>query len=166
MLALLVAHNNDTLLHKTIKMLLMSSCATATLHSAITRQMLAALWGEPEICQHVIGNSITVTDSSPVDTDFDSKLLQHDIINTSSAGTTSNQQETSYISDDATGSSVPVKATLWCYCQHDKPYRLVVGCDNPTCRIEWFHLSCLQLTVEQLPRGHGFAQSVTNHDHN
>lgn len=106
-----------------------------------------------DLASQVVGNSITVTDSGPIDTDFDSTLLQDDTASTSVAGTTSNQQETSHISDDATESSVPVKATLWCYCQQDKPEQSMVGCDNPTCRIEWFHLSCLHLTVKQLPRG-------------
>ena len=43
-----------------------------------------------------------------------------------------------------------------CSCQQDKPEESIVGCDNPTCRIEWFHLSGLQLTVEQLLRGKRF----------
>ena len=94
-------------------------------------------------------NDDTVTDSGPIDSDFDSTLLQVDAV-------TSNQQETSHISDDATESSVPAKATLWCYCQQDKPEQSLVGCDNPACQIEWFHLSCLHLTVEQLPRGKWF----------
>ena len=53
-------------------------------------------------------------------------------------------------------SSVPGNTSLWCYCEQDKPKESMVGCDNPACQIEWFHLSCLRLTVEQLPRGKWF----------
>jgi len=42
--------------------------------------------------------------------------------------------------------------TLWCYCQQNIQEELV-GCDNPTCRVKWFHLSCLQITSSQLPKG-------------
>ena len=95
-----------------------------------------------------LDKSLTVTDSCP---DFDIADLQDDTANTSIADTTSNQQETSHVSGDATD-SFPSRSALWCYCQLDKPEESMVGCDNPTCRIEWFHLSCLRLTEEQLPR--------------
>ena len=86
--------------------------------------------------------SLTVTDSGPVDTDFDGTHLQDDTAGTSIAVTTSNQQETSHATDhDDAESSVPAKIALWCYCQQDKPEESMVGCDNPTFQIEWFHLS-------------------------
>ena len=45
----------------------------------------------------------------------------------------------------------------WCYCQEDRPdLDQMVGCDNQDCPIQWFHLSCLNLTVEQLPSGDWF----------
>ena len=118
-----------------------------------------------DLASQVVGNSLTVTDSGPIDTDLDSIHLQDDTAGTSVAGTISNQQETSLISDDAIESSVPGNTTLWCYCQQDKTEELMVGCDNPTCQIEWFHLSCLRLTVEQLSRGKWFFPSVASHGH-
>jgi len=47
-------------------------------------------------------------------------------------------------------------ATLWCYCRKDLPEEELVGCDNPECAIKWFHLSCLQLTTSELPKGKWF----------
>jgi len=34
---------------------------------------------------------------------------------------------------------------IWCYCQENKQDEMV-GCDNEDCPIQWFHLSCLNLT--------------------
>lgn len=113
-----------------------------------------------DFASQVVGDSLTVIDSRPVDTD-----IADDTANTSIADTTCNQQETGHVSDNAqqgtshisdnASASVPTSA-LWCYCQQDKPEESMVGCDNPTCRIEWFHLSCLRLTVGQLPKGKWF----------
>jgi len=47
------------------------------------------------------------------------------------------------------------QGSLWCYCQVDKQDEMV-GCDNEECLIQWFHLSCLNLTVEQLLLGDWF----------
>ena len=44
---------------------------------------------------------------------------------------------------------------LWCYCQQYRDDKMV-GYDNDNCSIQWFHLSCLNLTVEQLPSGDWF----------
>ena len=55
-----------------------------------------------DLASQVVGNSLTVTDSGPVDIDLDSIHLQDDTAGVSIAGTISNQQETSHISDDAT----------------------------------------------------------------
>jgi len=49
-------------------------------------------------------------------------------------------EDTNQDSDDA----------LWCYCQQNMQEELV-GCDNR--KIQWLHLSCLQLTLSQLPKG-------------
>ena len=65
-----------------------------------------------DLASQVVGNSLTVTDSGPVDTDLNNIHLQDDTAGTSIAGTISNQQETSHISDDATESSVPGNTTL------------------------------------------------------
>ena len=41
----------------------------------------------------------------------------------------------------------------WCYCRKDESVDYMIGCDNPACMIQWFHLSCLHLTLEQVPKG-------------
>ena len=55
-----------------------------------------------DLASQVVGNLLTVTDSGPVDTDLDIIQLQDDTAGASIAGTMSNQQEASHISDDAT----------------------------------------------------------------
>ena len=41
----------------------------------------------------------------------------------------------------------------WCYCRRDASFDDMIGCDNADCPIEWFHLSCLHLTQQQVPQG-------------
>ena len=41
----------------------------------------------------------------------------------------------------------------WCYCRRGESIDHMIGCDNDACLIQWFHLSCLHLTVEQVPKG-------------
>ena len=48
--------------------------------------------------------------------------------------------------DEATGDS-------WCYCRKSESIDHMIGCDNAACLIQWFHLSCLHLTLEQVPKG-------------
>ena len=46
--------------------------------------------------------------------------------------------------DGATGDS-------WCYCRKGESVDdYMIGCDNVACLIQWFHLSCLHLTLEQV----------------
>ena len=40
---------------------------------------------------------------------------------------------------------------LWCYCRHDEHYDAMIACDVANCAIEWFHLSCVNLTLAQVP---------------
>ena len=54
-----------------------------------------------DLASQIVINSLTITDCSPVDTDFDGMHLQDDTAGMSIAGTTSNQQEMSQVSDDA-----------------------------------------------------------------
>ena len=57
------------------------------------------------------------------------------------------------LSEPGPSSSVPsVKtdgdsAKTYCYCQGPE-YGDMVGCDNPSCLHEWFHLSCLKLVCQ------------------
>ena len=44
----------------------------------------------------------------------------------------------------------------WCYCKEDESIDHMIGCDNPNCPIQWFHLSCLHLTLNQVPKGKWF----------
>ena len=42
----------------------------------------------------------------------------------------------------------------WCYCRKGESVDdYMIGCDNAACLIQWFHLSCLHLTLEQVPKG-------------
>ena len=49
----------------------------------------------------------------------------------------------------------------WCYCEEDKPEEPMVMCDSKSCLIQWFHLSRLKLTLEQLPAGEWFCPDCT-----
>ena len=42
---------------------------------------------------------------------------------------------------------------LWCYCSRDDVYDNLIGCDNTECKIQWFHLSCVNLNQDQVPDG-------------
>jgi len=44
----------------------------------------------------------------------------------------------------------------WCYCNRDESYDYMIGCDGKNCTIQWFHLCCLHLTMEQIPKGKWF----------
>ena len=45
---------------------------------------------------------------------------------------------------------------LWCYCSQSEMYDDMIGCDGSDCKIQWFHLSCVSLTKDQLPDGEWF----------
>ena len=36
---------------------------------------------------------------------------------------------------------------LWCYCRQDEYYDMMIACDGENCPTEWFHLSCVNLTL-------------------
>ena len=38
----------------------------------------------------------------------------------------------------------------WCYCREVESGEMI-GCDNPNCRIQWFHTACLRIT--RIPKG-------------
>ncbi|KAJ9094265.1 hypothetical protein QFC21_006091 [Naganishia friedmannii] len=40
--------------------------------------------------------------------------------------------------------------TLYCFCQ-EKSHGQMIGCDNETCRFEWFHVKCMKLDPDKLP---------------
>ena len=41
----------------------------------------------------------------------------------------------------------------WCYCGQDETYDYMIGCDNEECSIQWFHLSCVHMTMDKVPEG-------------
>ena len=41
----------------------------------------------------------------------------------------------------------------WCYCRQDETYDYMIGCDNEECPIQWFHLSCVHMTMDEVPEG-------------
>ena len=45
------------------------------------------------------------------------------------------------------------KPSTWCYCQldDDEVGSDLIGCVNPQCPIQWYHIACLQL--DYVPRG-------------
>ena len=44
------------------------------------------------------------------------------------------------------------RTELWCYCNKpEETGKAMIGCDNPNCPIEWFHMECLNM--ESIPRG-------------
>ena len=56
---------------------------------------------------------------------------------------------------DCTSTSSPLTPSTgnmakFCYCQGPEEGDMV-GCDNPSCEYEWFHLCCLKLHVASLP---------------
>ena len=42
---------------------------------------------------------------------------------------------------------------VWCYCKKGEDHGDMIGCDNKQCQIQWFHLSCLKLTITLVPKG-------------
>ena len=42
----------------------------------------------------------------------------------------------------------------WCYCQRHVEGSTLIGCDNDTCQIKWYHMSCLRM--KELPEGDWF----------
>ena len=41
----------------------------------------------------------------------------------------------------------------WCYCGKDEAFDNMIGCDNKVCKIQWYHLSCLKLDKDKIPKG-------------
>ena len=41
----------------------------------------------------------------------------------------------------------------WCYCGKDETFDNMIGCDNKDFKIEWYHLACLKLDKEKIPKG-------------
>ncbi|VDM95823.1 unnamed protein product [Thelazia callipaeda] len=59
---------------------------------------------------------------------------------------TSHSPEQAQGSDDESDSD----RRVWCFCR-EKGYGSMIACDNPTCRYEWFHYGCVNVTEK--PKG-------------
>ena len=40
----------------------------------------------------------------------------------------------------------------WCFCRKEEEGEMIL-CDNSNCPIQWFHLDCPKIPVEQVPQG-------------
>jgi len=48
--------------------------------------------------------------------------------------------------------------SLWCYCRQDENY--MIWCDNEECPIEWFHLSCVNMTMDEVLKANCVVQNA------
>ena len=53
---------------------------------------------------------------------------------------------------------------LLCYCKQDESFDYMIGCDNQDCPIQRFHLSCVQMRMEEVPEGEWFLLNVDSPD--
>ena len=44
--------------------------------------------------------------------------------------------------------TAPDEDASWCYCQTFIEDSTLIGCDNPECAIQWFHMSCVGLVTK------------------
>ena len=51
--------------------------------------------------------------------------------------------------EDTSSNLTPVR----CYCRRDEEFDTIIGCDNEQCTIQWYHLSCLQIPQNHVPKG-------------
>lgn len=52
------------------------------------------------------------------------------------------------------------KENIFCLCQQPEDDRKYIGCDNPKCPVQWYHLDCLKLKRE--PKGTWLCQQCKN----
>ena len=55
--------------------------------------------------------------------------------------------------DDSFIESICLQVT--CICKRPENFEMV-ACDGKECKVEWFHLACLDLTLDDLPDGSWF----------
>ena len=77
-----------------------------------------------------------------------STVTTPDVVTADSAATTSTLLDNSLTLDNV--DSVFTDQPTYCYC-HRPEEGTMIACNNPDCAIEWFHISCLQLT--KVPKG-------------
>ncbi len=70
--------------------------------------------------------------------------------NVPSSSTNSNTPSTSGVSATSIASATTMKT--YCYCNEpEDESRDMIGCDNSSCSIEWFHIDCLK--IKSIPSG-------------
>jgi len=40
----------------------------------------------------------------------------------------------------------------FCFCKNDKDYDVMIACDNEQCKIGWYHILCVNIDVDNIPR--------------
>ena len=60
------------------------------------------------------------------------------------------------LSDKASASANVEANNIWYYCKREETYNYMIGCDSEECPIQWFHLSCVNITMDDIPEGYWF----------
>ena len=85
--------------------------------------------------------------NAAVDVDHD-----NDVDSTTHGHSPNRSCDQNSISPNSIYSSKPVSdgnQKLWCYCSQDEVDDNLIGRDNIDCKIQWFHLSCVNLTQDK-----------------
>ena len=121
-----------------------------------SRQTVAANIDSTQTASTITDNALT--SSTSTNTAQNTFVSTNSIQTTSRSVSTESALTTSTSSDNtqATFASTDpddADAEVWCFCKQGESYGDMIGCDNPQCTIQWFHLSCLKLEQHQVPRG-------------
>ena len=95
----------------------------------------------------LLGSWYTRPLTTPNEITIDSSTLEtHG--HSSSQGHVDNSQYSSSVSDETR----PPPSQTFCYCNGPEIGEMI-GCDNLDCTIEWFHLKCLKIKADSVPKG-------------
>ena len=48
--------------------------------------------------------------------------------------------------------SSEIDEDTWCYCKSSEDYDFMTACEAKDCKIEWYHLLCVNLTMDDVPK--------------
>ena len=48
--------------------------------------------------------------------------------------------------------SSQIDEDTWCSCKCSEDYDFMIACDAKDCKTEWYHLSCVNLTMDDVPK--------------
>ena len=48
--------------------------------------------------------------------------------------------------------SSEINEDTWCSCKRSEDYDFMIACEAKHCKIEWYHLSCVNLTTDDVPK--------------